>query len=426
MIGEDEILAAEYAEAARFFADHGILPIEVRRQQLTAVLDGEQSKRFEGLEAKAKGLETEIQNLPAVERLNGLFQLGGKFDPQTFPQKGEFKIIRPAFHTRFQHSELLAEIAKVAGVKLGLSDREITAMTCAGWLHDIGHAAFSHTSERVLSEHGVPDHEERTLETLSKPEFQDFFKKYGVEPGEVADLIQEKGHLGNLQSAFDTLSYIEVDSQMFQKPRYENSGAEFIADLEGVADVNGQTALVVKNPELWQDLLETRAQMMKEFYYHPISRRCANAWQQLLRIAIKNGFMTAEALKNGTDDEIRFKIQSLVQKDAGAAKMSGRTETAPHLKDYLDLYELSLGFYDEKKWEQKVFATKTEAENFLFNQPSARIEKSFIITPFDFTKKTLTVAKRNSDGILEKNVLKCKLPLNEENKQFILYLPSAL
>jgi HD superfamily phosphohydrolase len=212
-----------------------------------------------------------------------------------------------------------------------------------------------------------------------------------------------------------------VDSEMFEKKLYPDSGAKLIGVLGSISP-DGQ--IVLQDVEPWQQLIETRAKMMKEYYYHPVSARSSGALEQLLRLAIKGGYLTVDELKNSGDDRIRLRIQSLVREDRGAALLSGRQELAPYLSDYVDLFDVSLGFYDQRKWQQLKFSSKSELDNFLMTLEKEVSEKAIKVSPYDFTKKKITVTRKQQDGNLEEVKLKSKnTELDEDNTKFTLYIP---
>jgi len=80
-----------------------------------------------------------IQSRP-VQRLKGIKQLG--LVDAVYPG---------ASHTRFEHSLGTMYVAGLMASRLGLSREEVRKVRLAGLLHDLGHSAFSHAVEGVLS-----------------------------------------------------------------------------------------------------------------------------------------------------------------------------------------------------------------------------------------------------------------------------------
>ncbi len=85
-------------------------------------------------------LEWELIGSPPMQRLKGIKQLG--LVDRIYPG---------ANHTRFEHSVGVMHMAGRIAEHLGLDEMEIRRARAAGLLHDLGHAAFSHAVEGVLS-----------------------------------------------------------------------------------------------------------------------------------------------------------------------------------------------------------------------------------------------------------------------------------
>ena len=137
-------------------------------------------------------------------------------------------------------------------------------------------------------------------------------------------------------------------------------------------------------------------------------------------------------IEKGTDMRLHFKLQSLVQKDEGAARMAGRmdadgtSDTEPHLPEYGDLFDFAMGF-ELEGWSKSVFDSLAEAEAFLGNMPVDAIKKSLIVKPFDYTKKKLwlLVDDKREEGIPARAaVLRAStVELRPEDSQFVVYIP---
>jgi HD superfamily phosphohydrolase len=85
-------------------------------------------------------LEWQLIRSPPVQRLKGIKQLG--LVDRVYPG---------ANHTRFEHSVGVMHMAGRIAEHLGLDEKDIRRVRVAGLLHDLGHAAFSHSVEGVLS-----------------------------------------------------------------------------------------------------------------------------------------------------------------------------------------------------------------------------------------------------------------------------------
>jgi HD superfamily phosphohydrolase len=115
-------------------------------------------------------LEWQLICSPPVQRLKGIKQLG--LVDRVYPG---------ANHTRFEHSLGTMHMAGRIAQHLGLDDMDVRRARAAGLLHDLGHSAFSHAVEGVLSRNPeiqpvlsgkkVSRHEEFTGEIIASHPF---------------------------------------------------------------------------------------------------------------------------------------------------------------------------------------------------------------------------------------------------------------
>lgn len=153
------VLDIEREEAEAFLRSHGVFPLEKVRADLACSLDETKRKRLHEVRSELGPLEEVIMQMPLIKRLQRLKQLGGKVNPQKVSPSP--LPLLPAFHTRYEHSRLIVELGKAAGVQLGLPTKDIAYLMMGGWFHDVGHSAFSHCGDEFLIRNGLPDHEQR-------------------------------------------------------------------------------------------------------------------------------------------------------------------------------------------------------------------------------------------------------------------------
>ena len=96
---------------------------------------------------KIDGLFLELIEAPEIQRLYDIKQLG--FAHLVFPG---------AHHTRLEHSLGTYHMASKAAEQINLDKDEKEIITCAAFLHDIGHGPFSHTLESILRDTLNADH----------------------------------------------------------------------------------------------------------------------------------------------------------------------------------------------------------------------------------------------------------------------------
>jgi len=98
----------------------------------------------------------ELLETPEIQRLYNIKQLG--FAHLVFPG---------AHHTRLEHSLGTYKIATQISEILNLEAQEREIITCAAFLHDIGHGPFSHTLEFILREKFDVDHIDLTEKLIT-------------------------------------------------------------------------------------------------------------------------------------------------------------------------------------------------------------------------------------------------------------------
>jgi len=430
---DDEAAAAQFAAESEakvkaFLREQGIIPAEERMKEIAASLPPEEQERWGAYEEALRPLQESLKKLPEVERLHSLRQLGRKMAPAKEEELGPYAK-RGVLHTRFHHSEFLAECVLLAASRISMPVEKAKACVMAAWLHDIGHSAFSHTGDELLLSKGYPDHEERSKKHLREsPEIQAILQAEGINANEVSELISEEGPYGTLQSMADTLSYLVFDTHAAGAPAYPDHGREVLADIRGIDE--GRNRLIVLREEPWQDMLEVRALMMKHVYYHPRNKLLDQALQQLLRKAVDGGHISLDEIENGSDDLLMYKLQSLVQRNEGVALLSGRVrpdgtaDAEPYLSAYADLFDFAMGFVPEG-WSKAVFDTEAEADSFLATKPAAAIERSLVVKPFDYTKKKfdLLIEPEGSTVGEEVTLRAKKVELRPEDSKFVVYFP---
>ena len=176
----------------------------------------------------ADSLERALIDSRPVQRLRSIRQLG--FTSLVFPG---------AEHTRFSHVLGAMELAgrvfdALANRNPDLLDNQPNnqdrrLVRVAALLHDIGHAPFSHSAEGLFEEN--LDHEGMTLRLLRTAEFESIFQRWGqgVEPTQVARLLEKPettrerllAQIVSSELDVDKMDYLLRDS-LFCGVRYGN------------------------------------------------------------------------------------------------------------------------------------------------------------------------------------------------------------
>lgn len=220
----------------------------------------------------------ELIDTREFQRLRHIKQLG--LSPFTYPG---------AEHTRFAHSIGVAHlmkrfIDKIRSLKENrfqqyiaeLVDHRRVALTAA-LLHDIGHGPFSHALEKTTSTR----HEKWTIEIIrGDTEVNSVLHKHGINPGEVADVIQRthpsKAVVKLLSSQLDTdrVDYLLRDSKM-TGAGYGSFDLEWLINVLRIGEYNGEIEVGLdqnKGQSIAEDFVMARYYMYINVYFHKTTR----------------------------------------------------------------------------------------------------------------------------------------------------------
>ncbi len=145
---------------------------------------------------KLEGIFLELMESPEFQRLHGIKQLG--FTNLVYPG---------ANHTRLEHSLGVCHIAKKMADSLNLPIDEKELVAVAALLHDIGHGPFSHTLEYLMHQRRGIDHVGMAEKMINGEislgfgeSVRKILEKYGLNSGEIIELISGKGKNKNKKS----------------------------------------------------------------------------------------------------------------------------------------------------------------------------------------------------------------------------------
>ncbi len=215
--------------------------------------------------------EKEIIDSFPVQRLRRLRQLAG----------AEY-VYPAANHTRFEHSVgvmyLAGKLVQNPNLSQYLSEDEAQTVRIAALLHDVGHGAFSHIFEQVLTKFLGKTHEDMTRWIIAESELKDVLEKQGFCPQAVSKLAV--GELHKPGKAFmdqAIQSSVDVDKLDFIVRDTYHTGAEYgyvdIFRLIHMLDVIDENLAVEAGAlSALESFIIARVESFKSIYFHRVGR----------------------------------------------------------------------------------------------------------------------------------------------------------
>lgn len=321
---------------------------------------------------KLEKMFVDLLESPEFQRLYNVKQLG--FAHLVFPG---------AHHTRLEHCLGTYYMACKSGEILNLEVFEKEILSCASFLHDVGHGPFSHTLESLLrdsfdidhvditekiifGEYEIPDSVEKKF--IRSPSVCEILEKYSIDKKFVSDIIKgithEKPYLSQmLNSAVDVdqLDYLTRDS-------YYTGVAYGMIDTERFLQTlilfDNQLMVNRKGVGVIENILMARSLMYSNIYFHKTVRIAELMLSKAIEI-IPNvnplGFfkMTDDELINyskkqgPTTFEIitRLKYRNLYKQVYSKSKTDLDQQNIEYLKKFTDS---NLRKQKEKEFEEKL------------------------------------------------------------------------
>lgn len=260
-----------------------------------------------GIEVNA--LEKKIVDDPLFQRLHGVRQLSVAH--LVYPS---------ALHTRFEHSLGSMHLTGTLAKRLELNAEEIQLVRVAALLHDVGHGAFSHTSDDLLQEKTGNPHELRGLDLVEKTELKDTLQENGVRIDDLKKRFQGKGAgaLITHELGTDRMDYLLRDAY-FTGVGYSSVDHQRL--LETMALHDGQLVIQEKGVVAAESLLVSRHLMFTAVYLHPTVRIASAMAEHMLETALQENQVTLDDVARGTDDAL---LHALSPKNAWAKRLKER------------------------------------------------------------------------------------------------------
>ncbi|MEO6334408.1 MAG: HD domain-containing protein [Pyrinomonadaceae bacterium] len=200
-----------------------------------------------------------------------------------------------AEHSRFTHSlgtfHLATRILAKLRTQYEISVDDQTAVRVAALLHDLGHGAFSHVLESILSFH----HEDFTIETVLSDETEvgNLLESFSSDLApRVADIIRGNfrpmalAQLVSSQLDVDRMDYLLRDSLM-TGVKYGVFDLEWIIKSIEINEADDQLYVSARGLYAVEDYLQARYYMFRQVYFHRTLRAAEIILKAILRRALQ-------------------------------------------------------------------------------------------------------------------------------------------
>jgi len=218
-----------------------------------------------------------ILDTPQFQRLRRVKQLG--FADLVYPG---------ANHTRFEHSLGVMHICRVLKDRLELDD----VVLVAALLHDIGHAPFSHGSERLVEEYVGFKHE--NISRVIKGNLKDVLNKLGFSISEIESIVTGKRiSVVNGEIDVDRMDYLVRDS-------HYTGVAYGVFDIYRLIDkIKFEEGVVIQQGGIKaaESLLISRFLMYPTVYFHHVCRIARKMYERAMERIIQTGFDASNLLE---------------------------------------------------------------------------------------------------------------------------------
>ncbi len=208
-----------------------------------------------------------------------------------------------AQHTRFEHSLGSMHLTGKLAARLELGADAVRTVRLAALLHDVGHGAFSHTSDELLMKKTGESHEMRGMALVEKSNLSGLLEENGASLSELRRCFQGKGAgaLITHELGCDRIDYLMRDGH-FTGVAYASVDAPRL--LETMTLTDGGLTIQEKGAVAAESLLVSRHLMFTAVYLHPTVRIAGAMAEQMLDAALADGHVTLDEIAAGTDDAL--------------------------------------------------------------------------------------------------------------------------
>jgi HD superfamily phosphohydrolase len=225
-------------------------------------------------------------------------------------QLGTVGMVYPsANHTRFEHSLGVYHNAEQALGHLGVGGQNAERVRAAALLHDVGHAPFSHNTERLVERHTGKRHDE-VHDLLGTGEVARVLELNDLDPRRVADLIAGSGRFGQLVSGeldVDRMDYLVRDAHHTGVPYGTIDHGRLVRELRFV---DGELVLAEGNVQTAESLLLARALMNPTVYNHHVARISKAMLRRGSGRLLADGVVTPRVFRRWDDHDLLAALRS--------------------------------------------------------------------------------------------------------------------
>ncbi|WP_276299219.1 HD domain-containing protein [Halorussus lipolyticus] len=261
-------------------------------------------------------LASDLLETPAFQRLRHIKQLS------------TVRLVYPsANHTRFEHSLGVYYLAREACSLLGVGEDRAKAVRSAALLHDVGHGPYGHQTEGII-ERRLGKHHDEVGDLLSSGRLADVLESHGLDPEEVAELVEGRGRLGQLVAGeldVDRMDYLVRDAHHTGVPYGTIDHSRLLAALQFRGD---ELVLSEGNVQTAEGTLVARTLMNATVYRHHVSRIAGEMLER-----------ASERLLDSTDLDAGQFARMTDARLLGALRDCPATEDAARRLEHRDLYK---------------------------------------------------------------------------------------
>ncbi len=233
----------------------------------------------------------------SMQRLRYIRQVG--FAYLTYPG---------ANHSRFEHS--LGTMLVTRQIVSHVNDNPIEELECAGLLHDVGHAAFSHSSDYLLKKYLKTNHEELGEKMIKNTGIKDIIQDSSLSLEKLLGFFRGigKGQIVTGALGSDRLDYLVRDSY-YTGVAYGAMDFQYIKAMLTVH--NGKPAVLEKGVGSVESLLIARYAMYSSVYHHHTTLIAHGMYENAAECALASGEMQKEELMYLNDWQMLSRLTSM-------------------------------------------------------------------------------------------------------------------